>query len=349
MTSSSALTLQSLLVLSSSILLRSLLAHQPHSGQNNHHGSTVAYGGDFEAQRHWMELTLHLPIHAWYTYDVQYWGLDYPPLTAYGSYVLGWISRVVVGEQSVALDESRGYENETHKAFMRASVIGLDICIYIPIVLMMVKRLLRQGITTVTGGGGGGMMRWEMVVLGVLIQPALTIIDHGHFQYNAVCLALALSSFHYMSKLTKSSTTTTIATESTTASTTTYNSKDWDCGIGWNCIIGSVYFCLALNWKQMALYYAPAIFTYLLGRCFHVPETKASTNPNIHSNNAFTKRMIHIFKQIAILGMTVTITFGILWYPFYHYRKDPNESILDVFLIILKRIFPFQRYDLYYY
>ena len=45
--------------------------------------------GDYEAQRHWMELTNHLPLRQWYTYDLQYWGLDYPPLTAYHSWLCG--------------------------------------------------------------------------------------------------------------------------------------------------------------------------------------------------------------------------------------------------------------------
>ena len=45
--------------------------------------------GDFEAQRHWMEITSHLPISMWYFYDLPYWGLDYPPLTAYHSWLCG--------------------------------------------------------------------------------------------------------------------------------------------------------------------------------------------------------------------------------------------------------------------
>lgn len=45
--------------------------------------------GDFEAQRHWMEIATHLPISQWYFYDLEYWGLDYPPLTAYHSWLLG--------------------------------------------------------------------------------------------------------------------------------------------------------------------------------------------------------------------------------------------------------------------
>ena len=51
-------------------------------------GTSPMYG-DYEAQRHWMEITNHLPILQWYTYDLQYWGLDYPPLTAYHSWLCG--------------------------------------------------------------------------------------------------------------------------------------------------------------------------------------------------------------------------------------------------------------------
>lgn len=52
--------------------------------------------GDYEAQRHWMELTINIPLHQWYTYDLEYWGLDYPPLTAYVSWLCGivYVSRL---------------------------------------------------------------------------------------------------------------------------------------------------------------------------------------------------------------------------------------------------------------
>lgn len=48
--------------------------------------------GDFEAQRHWMEITINLPVSMWYHYDLPYWGLDYPPLTAYHSWLCGKMS-----------------------------------------------------------------------------------------------------------------------------------------------------------------------------------------------------------------------------------------------------------------
>ena len=49
--------------------------------------------GDYEAQRHWQEITVNLPIQDWYQNttdnDLMYWGLDYPPLTAYHSWIVG--------------------------------------------------------------------------------------------------------------------------------------------------------------------------------------------------------------------------------------------------------------------
>jgi len=42
-------------------------------------------------------------------------------------------------------------------------------------------------------------------------------------------------------------------------------------------VLGSIIFCLALSFKQMTLYYAPAIFFYLLGRCWRKVEHHGPT------------------------------------------------------------------------
>lgn len=69
--------------------------------------------GDYEAQRHWMEVTVNLPARDWYEQtkdnDLQYWGLDYPPLSAYWALFLGQIAKLV-DPAMVALHSSRGYE-----------------------------------------------------------------------------------------------------------------------------------------------------------------------------------------------------------------------------------------------
>lgn len=71
-----------------SLLARYLVSLNGYSGQ-----SKPPMFGDYEAQRHWMEITTNLDIHQWYfnstDNDLMYWGLDYPPLTAYLSWVFG--------------------------------------------------------------------------------------------------------------------------------------------------------------------------------------------------------------------------------------------------------------------
>ena len=117
-------------------------------------------------------------------------------------------------------------------------------------------------------------------------------MDHGHFQYNSVSLGLSLWACYYMTKPSFG-----------------------------DCVIGSVFFCLALNFKQMTLYFAPAIFLYLLGRCFAV------------------KRWC---VRFAALGATVIITFTLLWWPFLYYGP-PDTTATERFMHVLHRIFPFQR------
>ena len=264
------------------ILLRTLVGFHSHSGQDNFEGSKVAYGGDFEAQRHWMELTWHLPIGEWYWYDLEYWGLDYPPLTAYVSYICGFLSHFIVGPESVALTTSRGFEDPLHKTFMRATVVALDILVFGMAVWYSKDRTK------------GGRMAGLWVFALTMAQPAILLIDHGHFQYNTVALGLSITSFSYMVQ------------------------PDFR-----NCIIGSIYFCLALNFKQMTLYYSPAVFCYLLGRC------------GVSNIRIFIPR-------ILALGMTVIITFTILWVPVIYYGPA-DTSHTDRLIHVLRRIFPFQR------
>lgn len=106
------------------LLIRAAVSLHPYSGA----GNPPKYG-DFEAQRHWMEITLNLPPQDWYTNstsnDLSYWGLDYPPLTAYQSYFHGLILRFF-DRDSVALFTSRGYE--TYLGFVTRKLIPSTYC-----------------------------------------------------------------------------------------------------------------------------------------------------------------------------------------------------------------------------
>jgi alpha-1,3-glucosyltransferase len=100
------------------------------------------------------------------------------------------------------------------------------------------------------------------------------MIDNGHFQYNSVCLGLFIYSISFIL-------------------------KDLP-------YLGSVFFCLSLNFKQISLYYSTPIFFYFLGK--------------------------YKMKKIFKIGIIVMLTFFILWFPFLN--QIPQ---------VLGRIFPFQR------
>lgn len=309
-----------LVVFGIAAMLRILVGFHPHSGQDNYHGSTqqqiqqqgegsdgngttVKIFGDYEAQRHWMEITYHLPsLGDWYFYDLTYWGLDYPPLTAYVSWVCGLASHYIVGPETVALEESRGIEDPTHKAFMRATVLVLDMLVFGTAVWFTAYRNDRKSLWT---------------CFFTLVQPAIILIDHGHFQYNTVALGLAIAAFGYISRQGYD-----VLNQTTTF---TY------------CILGGFFFCLALNFKQMTLYYAPTVFFYLLGRCM-------------------AKGPGQFLTRILPLGMIVVFTFYILWEPFVKYPPTHPKSFhgtrfspdnlptpLQRLEHVVWRIFPFQR------
>ncbi|KOS18978.1 putative dolichyl pyrophosphate alpha-1 [Escovopsis weberi] len=182
--------------------------------------------GDFEAQRHWMEITASLPICQWYFHETEYWGLDYPPLTAYHSWILGKIGSLISPEW-FALWESRGLEDPNLKIFMRATVIVSEYLVFIPAVVVFVRRFSRlSGVATWTS---------NLALVAILMQPVTILVDHVHFQYNTVMLGLVAASMSSM--------------------------------LAERYMWAAVFFVAALGFKQMALYYALAVFSYLLGRC----------------------------------------------------------------------------------
>ncbi|KAF7314320.1 Glycosyltransferase family 57 protein [Mycena kentingensis (nom. inval.)] len=232
--------------------------------------------GDYEAQRHWMELTIHLPFQQWYTHDLQYWGLDYPPLTAYVSWLCGLVAHWI-DPSWVALDESRGIETENSKVFMRSTVLFFDALVYVPALLMFTR----------AWQANRSKRAQSLALLTLLFQPALLLIDFGHFQYNSVMLGfalLALNAFAYEADL-----------------------------------LGAICFVLSLGFKQMALYYAPAIGGYLLAKCLYLGPAHGGK----------------LFLQLAVV---TSLSFIVLFLPFL-----PPFAPLSAILDPITRIFPFAR------
>lgn len=210
-----------LLTLLGVLVLRCSVALFSYSGEK-----TPPMHGDYEAQRHWMEITHNLPTKEWYfntsRNDLMYWGLDYPPLTAYHSKLFGYIASLI-DQDFVALGSSRGYESYVHKLFMRSTVIISDLCVYIPAVWLY--------FTQRPWPCRDSALVWIFLALS---HPSLLLIDHGHFQYNSVSLGFtifALAALYHKGFL-----------------------------------LGSILFVLSLSFKQMSLYHALPFFCFLLGQ-----------------------------------------------------------------------------------
>ncbi|KAM6305896.1 dolichyl pyrophosphate Man9GlcNAc2 alpha-1,3-glucosyltransferase [Aegotheles albertisi] len=235
--------------------------------------------GDYEAQRHWQEVTYNLPIRQWYfnTSDnnLLYWGLDYPPLTAYHSFLCAYIAKLI-NPDWIALHTSRGYESQPHKLFMRTTVFVADLLVYVPAVILYCFSLKETSTKKKVSSA-----------LCILLYPGLILIDHGHFQYpySAMSLGFALWGVLFLS-------------------------YDWD-------LLGSVAFCLAVNYKQMELYHSLPFFCYLLGKCF---------------KKGLKGKGLALLTKIA---GTVVVSFAVCWLPFC----TDMEQIMQV----LRRLFPIDR------
>lgn len=248
--------------------------------------------GDFEAQRHWMEITTHLPIDKWYFYDLQYWGLDYPPLTAYHSYIFGKLGHFL-NSTWFALDTSRGLESIDIKNYMRFTSLLSELIVYSPALLAIITFL----------GKKLNVSRTDQIMITCIImcQPALILIDHGHFQFNSVMLGSFLFS---MLDLLKG-----------------------------NYILSSIWFISAIFFKQMALYYAPFIFFFILSKVvnnYYDFNTRSWKNFILKFN----------FPLLISVGLAIVLTVFVILSPFIFY--DINNSLLNLQQILI-RVFPFNR------
>ncbi len=268
--------------------------------------------GDFEAQRHWIELTLHLPTSKWYFYDLQYWGLDYPPLTAWVSLACGYASRLFPSTAAgFAFESSRGNEDAATATFMRATVVVGDLLIYLPAIALFVTRKLE----------GRGKRTQAIALFSILLQPALILIDHGHFQYNSIMLGFSAACFAllYTTLPNPDASSSSSPSSALKARSKGQAVADLSRRLSYEYIAAAIFFCLSLSFKQMALYYAPAIFAVMLGRCIGL----ARIDP---------ERGLTLFIG---LGLAVIATFGIVFSPWLTSLEQIGQ--------LVHRIFPLAR------
>ncbi|KAJ3277061.1 Glucosyltransferase-like protein [Terramyces sp. JEL0728] len=131
----------------------------------------------------------------------------------------------------------------------------------------------------------GGGSKSNTIVSALIFFPGLLIIDHGHFQYNSAMLGFSLWAIVFI--------------------------------IQKRYILGSISFCCALMFKQMALFYA------LPGLCVQTGGVRG------------------ILLLISI-GLSVLLSFGTILLPFA-VNWTTNELYLEGLLQVFHRVFPVAR------
>ncbi|GFR52766.1 hypothetical protein Agub_g15367, partial [Astrephomene gubernaculifera] len=335
------------------VLVRVLTGLSSYSGA----GDPPKYG-DYEAQRHWMELTVNLPVREWYTdspvNNGSYWPLDYPPLSGYQSWLCGLLVRSVE-PAAVALLSSHGWESPASKSAMRATVLAADLLVYIPACLFAVHvfygssspgfRSGRQD--TASGRGAAATAAAQarrrrrsraLALFALLFNPAVLLIDHGHFQYNGISLGLTLAAAAAIAAGSGAAAgeggeggeggggeAPGAEEEEDAAGAAAAGAKEQQ-GQGqqrerrWLVLLGAVLYCLALNHKQMSLFFAPAFFAHLLGWALHGRGRRGAADRA---------------AAVAQLGATVLASFAVCWAPYLGSVSQAAQ--------VLARIFPVRR------
>ena len=105
-------------------------------------------------------------------------------------------------------------------------------------------------------------------------------------------------------------------------------------------LIAAAFFVASLGFKQMALYYAPAIGSYLLAKCIYLGQRNGYVLPSLLSVHwsSYNMKQRHRGRLFLQLGAVTVASFALLFLPFLPPLAAPT-AILDP----ITRIFPFSR------
>lgn len=178
------------------VFTRILIGFSPFSGKFNAIpvDSTEAPYGDFECHRSWQAQTYFYPPSLWYTNTTlsnnSYWPIDYPPLCSYFHRLMATTTTYHLGDLPLT---TPGYMEEEYVSYMRFWVIVSEYLIFVPSCIFLVHSLdhVENSKLFFNSNHLGA-------VFTILMQPAMLIIDHGHFQFNQVMHGFVLLAIAFM-------------------------------------------------------------------------------------------------------------------------------------------------------
>lgn len=204
-----------------------------------------------------MEVSLNVPVADWYRNttenNLNYWGLDYPPLSGYASWLFGKFVQAVE-PKAVRLHSSRGFESSSSRIAMRFTVLLGDMIVFFP-ALLFISQCHYKYPGSVHEAAVVASRKLLAVIAFCITLPSLILIDHGHFQYNGVSLGFFLLSVALFMR-----------------------QKD---------ALGAASFCLSIYFKHMGLYYGLAVFSCLASRLVNILRKRGLANAVIFASKVF--------------------------------------------------------------
>eukprot|EP00516_Mucochytrium_quahogii_P011067 CAMPEP_0203790206 /NCGR_PEP_ID=MMETSP0100_2-20121128/3912_1 /ASSEMBLY_ACC=CAM_ASM_000210 /TAXON_ID=96639 /ORGANISM=" , Strain NY0313808BC1" /LENGTH=549 /DNA_ID=CAMNT_0050693311 /DNA_START=179 /DNA_END=1828 /DNA_ORIENTATION=- len=278
-----------------------------------------------------MEWAVNVPMKDWYLAageEPLNPGLCSPPLGSYMSWLFGSIARYLVPKLVEPGSASIGYEDDDARGYMRATVLVCDIVLFFLATWCFVIIYYRSNVKVsyaepdelrdtmgrfllysrratplqakkqtkrrVTGANRASSFSSTAlsvpvtlvseVFLIILLQPGLILIDHGHFHYSAIYLGLVIWAFVM-------------------------------CLQGHH-FFATVAFCLAVNFDQVSLFYAPAVFLFMASGSMH--------SASLSSSSRWTTFTVII--RITKILLAICLTFGVLWAPFCFLHGFTNDD-----------------------
>jgi len=273
---------------------------------------------DFDVHRNWLALSRHVPLAQWY-YDDADGGtvhtLDYPPAFAYFEYLLA-NNPVTDALRSRGMLDGRCFEvlgddandpSDACVAFQRATVSLSDGVLYGA--AWFAARAVNPN-----------DVRGAFVSAGLIVtNPALLLLDHVHFQYNAMLLGWLLLSVGCLAR---------------GAAAATLQHGKGSAAFRWD-LLGAFFYALLLGMKHLYLLLAPLYFAYLLRHCCFVPRATRG------DKKAAPPTLTFAIGRFLALALVTGTTLVLPYVPILMATESGQR--LEQLLQIFRRLFPYQR------
>ena len=287
---------------------------------------------DFDVHRNWLAITFRLSPQCWYFDSTSEWTLDYPPLFAYYEAALSRIASLF--DTSMLELTAVPIRHTRILLFQRFSVLLSDV-----LLLVGVKRLVHTLFSVDVVASGGVKLKEQLsrtralrlaVAALVVLNFALLLVDHIHFQYNGVLLGLLLLSIDLAARR--------------------------------RFLLATVSFALLINAKHLFITLGPVIACYYLKFYIFNNNNHTNNNNNNTNNNSnnkqcennsseFVPRIVRVVVRTVVVVFLLASTTVLLFAPLLTSVSNDgsatcardNTSTMVAFRQILSRLFPFDE------